>query len=175
MTKKHPLPWRALTIACVASSALVTSLVVPMPIRLIYNVSASVPTGLYAVSPAEQLHRGDLVAVIPPEPLASWLVEGGYLGRNAPLLKRIEALPGERVCRHGMVVTVGVVVRAVARDRDSSGRPLPRWDGCRVVGERELFLLNPDRADSLDGRYFGPLPRAAVVGRASPLWTSGAP
>ena len=30
--------------------------------------------------------------------------------------------------------------------------------------------MNPQSADSLDGRYFGPLPAASIVGRAIPLW-----
>ena len=33
--------------------------------------------------------------------------------------------------------------------------------------------MNPRSANSLDGRYFGPLPASSVVGRAIPLWTNG--
>ncbi len=35
----------------------------------------------------------------------------------------------------------------------------------------EVFLMNPTAPDSLDGRYFGPLPASSIVGRAVPLWT----
>jgi type IV secretory pathway protease TraF len=35
----------------------------------------------------------------------------------------------------------------------------------------EVFLMNWDEPASLDGRYFGPIPLHAVVGRAVPLWT----
>jgi len=45
--------------------------------------------------------------------------------------------------------------------------------GCRILRQDEVFLLNPRSADSLDGRYFGPLPTSSVVGRAVPLWTIG--
>jgi type IV secretory pathway protease TraF len=107
--------------------------------------------------------------VMPPEPLASWLVEGGYLGRDVPLLKRVEALPRQRVCRHETRVTVDGQLRALARDVDRFGRQLPRWSGCLVVGEGQIFLLNADHPGSLDGRYFGPLPRTTVLGRATPL------
>jgi type IV secretory pathway protease TraF len=31
--------------------------------------------------------------------------------------------------------------------------------------------MNWRSEDSLDGRYFGTLPGAAIVGRAEPLWT----
>ena len=46
---------------------------------------------------------------------------------------------------------------------------MPVWQGCRTLGAGELLLLNPDHPDSLDGRYFGPLPASTVIGRATPL------
>ena len=55
------------------------------------------------------------------------------------------------------------------RERDGRGRPLPVWQDCRTLGADELLLLNPDHPDSLDGRYFGPLPTSTVIGRATPL------
>ena len=59
----------------------------------------------------------------------------------------------------------------VARERDRRGRPLPIWQGCRVIANGEVFLMNWDEPASLDGRYFGPTPFSAIVGRAEPLWT----
>ena len=35
----------------------------------------------------------------------------------------------------------------------------------------EVFLMNPGVPDSLDGRYFGPLPASSIIGRAAPVWT----
>jgi type IV secretory pathway protease TraF len=35
--------------------------------------------------------------------------------------------------------------------------------------------MNWNEPASLDGRYFGPLPRSAIVGRAAPLWTFAEP
>src|SRR3546814_15964061 len=57
---------------------------------------------------------------------------------------------------------------------DLLGRPLPRWSGCHTLGPSEVFLMNPTVPDSLDGRYFGPLPTTALVARAEPLWTDEA-
>jgi type IV secretory pathway protease TraF len=31
--------------------------------------------------------------------------------------------------------------------------------------------MNRTPPDSLDGRYFGPLPMIAIVGRVDPIWT----
>ena len=142
----------------------------PAP-RLIWNASASVPIGLYALRPAGALRVGELVVVAPPEPLADFLDERRYLPKGVPLLKRILALPGQVVCRTGRTVTVDGTVMGEALDRDHLGRPLPVWQGCHRVADGEVFLMNRQPADSLDGRYFGALPAATIVGRAEPLWT----
>ena len=141
----------------------------PAP-RLIWNASASVPIGLYTVHPAGALHVGELLVVVPPEPLATFLDTRRYLPKGVPLLKHILALPGQTICRSGRTITVDAVAVGEALDRNHLGRPLRVWQGCRVVAAGEVFLMNR-RADSLDGRYFGPLPATTIVGRADPLWT----
>jgi len=138
---------------------------------LIWNASASVPVGFYAVIPITQPGIGDLVAVRPPEPLGRWLVENGYLGPDTPLLKRVAALPGSEVCREGTTINVDGHAIAEAQLRDRLGRPLPAWRGCRTLRDGELFLLNAAHPGSLDGRYFGPLGADTVIGRATPIWT----
>ena len=45
------------------------------------------------------------------------------------------------------------------------------WQGCRMLREGQVFLMNWDEPASLDGRYFGPIHLSAIVGRAEPLWT----
>jgi type IV secretory pathway protease TraF len=50
--------------------------------------------------------------------------------------------------------------------KDHSGRPLPSWQGCRVICRSEIFLTNPNEPASLDGCYFGPLPIASMAGLA---------
>jgi conjugative transfer signal peptidase TraF len=141
--------------------------------RYVWNASASVPIGLYRLQPAGELAVDELVAVLPPEPLATFLAEGGYLPRGIPMLKRVLALPGQTVCRVRDVITVDEIEMGVVRERDGLGRPLPAWRGCRVVAEDEVFLMNWLSADSLDRRYFGTMPTTAIVARAEPLWTYG--
>ena len=139
--------------------------------RFIWNASASVPIGLYSLGPVGVLNVGDLVAVLPPDDLAGFLDARGYLPRGLPLIKRVLALPGTEVCRRGPSVIAYDHAYGDAQPRDRFGRDLPQWQGCRVIAAGEVFLLNWDSGDSLDGRYFGALPASAVIGRALPLYT----
>ena len=162
----------------IVTSVAVTSIVftsfVSTPLRLVWNASASVPIGFYDLDPPRELAVGDLVAVMPDKPLVDWMVERGYIGRSVPLMKRVAALPGQQVCRTGNAVTVDAVPFGDALDRDKRGRPLPVWRGCRRIADGDVFLMNPDVPDSLDGRYFGPIPVRTIIGEATPLYTDEA-
>ncbi len=155
----------------VATIGVAVASLVSLPLRLVWNASASVPIGFYLIDPPRDVRVGDLVAVMPPKPLADFMVERGYIGRNVPLLKHVAALPGQQVCRTGNAITVDDVRFGDALDRDRRGRPLPIWQGCRKVADGDIFLMNVSVADSLDGRYFGPIAANAVIGQATPLYT----
>ncbi len=155
----------------------VSALALPLAInpspRVIWNASASVPIGLYVVTPAAKLQVSDLVVVRPPGDVAKFLADGGYLPPGVPLVKRVLALPAQTICRIGHTITVDSIAVGDARERDSHGRALPVWRGCRVVADGDVFLMNRQCGDSFDGRYFGPLPATSVVGRAQPIWIVG--
>ncbi|SFN38435.1 conjugative transfer signal peptidase TraF [Bradyrhizobium sp. Rc3b] len=151
--------------------ALIAPIVLEITPAYIWNASESVPIGLYRVQPPDKLFVTELLAVQPPEPLATFLDLNGYLPIGVPMLKRVLALPGQTVCRTGLTISVDEVAVGEAKDHDRRGKPLPKWQGCRVVGDGELFLMNWQSGDSLDGRYFGFLPASNVIGRALPVWT----
>jgi len=142
-----------------------------LPKLLLWNSSASVPRGLYLLRSARPLRVGELVAVQPPPQLTEFMAQRGYLPRGVPLLKHIGALTGQAVCRHRTSLSIDGHPVAVARDRDTQGRVLPDWQGCRTLGAGEVFLLNPAAPNSFDGRYFGVLSARTINQRAEPLWT----
>lgn len=158
-------------------SALATGVAafVDPPKKLIWNASASAPVGLYRVVPVDRIDVTDLAVVMPPEELANFLDERRYLPKGLPLLKRVLALGGTQVCRSGADIIAYGMSYGQARERDSQGRPLPDWRGCRQIAEGEAFFMNWDAPDSFDSRYFGPLPLETVIGRAIPLWTTDGP
>lgn len=166
MTRRRTLAVTALAVLTIGATSAIDA-----PTKLIWNATASAPIGFYTVEPADRIVVPDLVAIVPPEPLAAFMVERGYVGRGVPLLKRVLGLPGQRVCRIGFAITVDGVEMGEALQRDRHGRALPVWQGCRIIGDGEIFIMNWEVRDSLDGRYFGPIPASSVIGRALPLWT----
>lgn len=163
-------PWITLGagfVACCLLASVPSERRTPM---IVFNTTTSAPVGFYRIDqPPPQV--GDLVVVRPPPELASWMAARRYLPRNVPLIKYIAALGGQHVCgREGRVLIDGQRA-AVTLPKDRLGRRLHPFEGCRRLQADEVFLLNAEAPHSLDGRYFGPLPSASVVGRATPLWT----
>jgi len=138
--------------------------------RLIWNRTASAPTGLYWLSD-EPFTRDRWVVVSSQSAVAQWAEAREYVGKNWPLLKQIAGLPGDEVCRNGSEIRINNQPVALAKSVDSIGRNLPIWEGCRILEANELFLLTPHPA-SLDGRYFGPIKQTDLDGVAIPLMTS---
>ncbi len=88
----------------------------PVP-RYLWNASRSAPIGLYELQPNGKLAVTRLVAVRPPEPLATFLADRRYLPRGVPLLKRVlgafwaDSLP-RSTRRHGRQDRDGCGARA---------------------------------------------------------------
>lgn len=165
---------RSLILAGVVVAATLATLTVPVSRYAVWNATASVPTGLYAIRGKASLHVGERIAIEPPPKLRSLLAERHYLPTGIPLLKRIAAVRGQRVCRFAHGITIDGQYVGASRARDRLGRLLPVWSGCHVLRTGELFVMSPAAPDSFDGRYFGPLRLDTVIGRATPVWTDEA-
>jgi conjugative transfer signal peptidase TraF len=174
MTRRFLARTTVIVAATFALSFAAIAVTDPLP-RLVWNASASAPIGLYRIQPDDNPPLGTLIAIAPPPHLGRWMAARGYLGANVPLLKHVAAKAGQRVCRSGFIVSVESRPVVVALQHDRAGRPLPVWRGCQTLGADELLLLNPAHPDSLDGRYFGPLPASTVLGRAVPILTRTTP
>lgn len=137
--------------------------------RFVWNISPSMPRGLY-------LARRDIVPTLgskvlfSPSPSASAVIRARhYLPAGVSLLKRVVAVPGERVCiGPKLFVANGVVIGEVAL-RDSAGRVLVPFVFCDVVPSGSAFVATTARL-SFDSRYFGPVSLASLT-TVEPVWT----
>ncbi len=139
--------------------------------RLIYNATASAPLGFYWLDRDAAPQRGEFVLAWAPSAARALAARRGYLPFDVPLVKRVAAVRGERICADGRTIFVDGHAVATRLAKDREGRALPHWQGCRVLGSGDVFLLMAAVPDSFDGRYFGAIARQAVIGRLIPLWT----
>jgi len=175
---------RRVLFACmgIGLAALCAPVVAPISARdrvfVVYNPTDSVPRGWYRVGRIDgvaSLHVGSTVLARLPAEVAAFASERGYLPRNVPILKRIDAIAPQLVCVREQAVHVDGAVVATTRTSDGAHRPMQAWTQCRPLTDGELFLLSRTNPASFDSRYFGPIAASAVLGIARPLWTWSAP
>jgi conjugative transfer signal peptidase TraF len=159
------------TLACVGILACLGASRLHAPISLLYNPSGSVARGWYLIVPVTHLKVGMLVIARLPVWAARLAAARGYLPITVPVIKRVAARGGERVCERAGVLSIEGRPVAQALTADSAGRPLPAWRACRHLRANEILLLGEGAADSYDSRYFGAVVVSAIMGRGIPLWT----
>jgi conjugative transfer signal peptidase TraF len=146
-----------------------TIIVIPRPV-VVWNSSASAPTGLYFVTSKSGLERGDMAALWLPPRARRIAAERRYLPHNIPAIKRVVAVAGDSVCALGSRISVNGQWIADRHAFDGKGHPMPWWQNCKRLGKDELFLLNEEAANSFDGRYVGISKLSDVIGEASLIW-----
>ncbi|AOR76375.1 S26 family signal peptidase [Novosphingobium resinovorum] len=152
----------ALAILC---ALLATTIVVAPTPRLVWNSSRSAPLGLYLVSPGQPVRRGDFAVAHMPEEWRWLAAERGYLPERVPLVKRVAAVSGQTVCAAANRIIIDGRQVAERRAVDSRHRPMPWWNGCRILGQRQVFLLMAEHPQSFDGRYFGVTESTEIIGQ----------
>ncbi len=158
-----------LSIVAIAVIGLVTtSPLHPLPI-LIWNLTPSVPVGLYLLQAGQLPKHGEFAVAELPISAARIAQARNYLPKGVRLIKPVAGLPGETVCRFGAVISLNGRLVGMAKSSDAMHRPLPIWQGCRHVAANQIFLMNPQVHDSFDGRYFGATDQKLILGRAQPL------
>lgn len=116
------LPAKPTALIGLGAAALATTIALPPTPWLVWNASASAPIGLYAVSGRQDIASGDMVLVRVPDRWRRLAAERRYIPINIPLVKRVAAAPGDRVCARGREIYDDilhidlVIVHALGRD-----------------------------------------------------------
>lgn len=159
---------QVLSIAVVSVMILGIGLFVKLPVKVIYNPTDSAPRGYYLVVNSA-IQKGDYVLANIPEEAKTLAAKRQYLPINIPILKPVAAGYGEHICVKNHQVFINGKAAAKLLERDSRGRILMPWAECRSL-LREFFLLSTYSPYSFDSRYFGPVDRQMIIGKAVPLW-----
>lgn len=160
-------------------AALLVAAVVAYAVGVRFTLTPSVPRGFY-LQTDDAVEVGRLVTFCPPEDVAAYALERGYLHRGScpggvePLGKYVLATEGDTVIlsEEGVQVNGRAVSNSAVYAQDAVGRELPHYAfGEHVVGEDSLFAFSGHHPRSFDSRYFGPVPKSSVRGVLRPLWT----
>lgn len=143
-----------------------------------YNVTPSMPRGLYRVTEASPT-RGDLVAFCLEGDAAALALARGYVRSGScpsgtqPLVKRLVGTVGDMVTLEALGVRINGRLHPNSRrlPQDRQGRSLPGdiLQSGRIPHGMAL-VLSADCAGGFDGRYFG-LMSVASLRKVEPLWT----
>jgi signal peptidase I len=102
------------------------------------------------------IHRGDiLVFKAPPAENCGTPVKD--------LVKRVIGLPGDHLTSNGNTIYVNGKVLKITW---THYEPLGRAIGNVTVPKNDYFMMGDNYPDSCDSRYWGPVPRSDIVGRA---------
>jgi signal peptidase I len=121
------------------------------------------------------VHRGDIVVFATPP-----LEQQDY----ADLVKRVVGLPGETISsKNGQVYIDGKLLAEpwLPKGPQSWTGPLPgdahpQYDlpGPVTIPPGDYYVMGDNRTDSEDSRWFGPIPKSLIVGRAvAVVWPLG--
>ncbi len=134
---------------------------------LLYNPSHSIPEGFYGRTSGPPT-VGAIVTVRAIDVSPSYAELRDFNDPGDRFIKRVVAARGQVICGKGGEIAIDGISVVHRLERDAAGRELPRWEGCRVLGQGEFLLLG-DTADSFDGRYWGPVSAQAIEGVWRPL------
>lgn len=158
-----------LTSLCMAGVAFITAGALNTRDLVLFNASPSAPTGFY-LRTNEPVRDGAFVTVRASDVAPGLAALRGFADERDRFIKRALLRPGVQVCARGSwaISDTRVLRRRVV---DADGHALPTWDGCRTLGDNEVFLVG-DTDDSFDSRYFGVVPLSAIEGVWRPILLS---
>ena len=163
----------------------------------IFNISESLPIGIYQKLEDKNFQKGDLVILDIPKERMDFMISRGYIDGNMlkTMLKRIEGVEGETF----KVLTVEELKGSLFSENnefssieisslpkkflikenkilgsisnfDSRGRQLPQIKSPLILNKDEFFVMG-ESDNSFDSRYFGKIKKEEILYKVKPILT----
>jgi len=165
------------TAITIAITTLIFTLLYQLGYRV--NLSQSYPRGIYRSIEKSTLDYGDFIMFCPKNtPLMQEALKRGYILRGVcdggyyPLLKKVAALPGDRVeVKDYVYINGNKQPKSKLYKEDPKGNPLPRTkDNNITVPQGYMFLLSDYHELSFDSRYLGLIEQNRTISHMEPYW-----
>lgn len=164
---KAPLYITALVVLSLLILQLIHTIIGP---KYILNLSSSLPIGIYRITPFDgRLRRGKIAWIKTPESAGRFIYDRGWLPHGWPLLKHIEAIPGDTFSITSSTFSVNNKYIGPVFNQDSKGKPLPKLRGNFRVQAGHFLPVATNIEKSFDGRYFGAIPQTYIIAIAVPI------
>ena len=165
--------------------------------RYVFNISESLPIGIYQKLEDKNFQKGDLVVLDIPKERMDFMISRGYIDGNMlkTMLKRIEGVEGETF----KVLTVEELKGSLFSENnefssieisslpkkflikenkilgsisnfDSRGRQLPQIKSPLILNKDEFFVMG-ESDNSFDSRYFGKIKKEEILYKVKPILT----
>ena len=165
--------------------------------RYVFNISESLPIGIYQKLEDKNFQKGDLVILDIPKERMDFMIWRGYIDGNMlkTMLKRIEGVEGETF----KVLTVEELKGSLFSENnefssieisslpkkflikenkilgsisnfDSRGRQLPQIKSPLILNKDEFFVMG-ESDNSFDSRYFGKIKKEEILYKVKPILT----
>ena len=165
--------------------------------RYVFNISESLPIGIYQKLEDKNFQKGELVILDIPKERMDFMISRGYIDGNMlkTMLKRIEGVEGETF----KVLTVEELKGSLFSENnefssieisslpkkflikenkilgsisnfDSRGRQLPQIKSPLILNKDEFFVMG-ESDNSFDSRYFGKIKKEEILYKVKPILT----
>jgi conjugal transfer pilin signal peptidase TrbI len=168
-TRAERLPWPRfagrLILLCFLAGAPLAYLGTRYRIGIDWQAERCLPdTSVYLIDRWNRVPAKNGLYAFTTQGLAPWYADG------TRMLKRMTAVPGEvvEVSGRGIRVQGGEIGQGLTL-AERLGQPPEAFHRQQLLGEGQ-YWFSGDAPTSFDSRYWGPVSREQLIGRAWPLW-----
>lgn len=145
---------------------LLTAGYISLPHMLIYNYTASLPTGWYWLEDTDRISRGDIVLCDAEQDIMQLALQRKWIKKDTHFLKYVYGIPGDIYEIRANRYIVNGEDKGEIKRIDTEGRPMPLLTDGKYTVPDGYLLIGTEAENSFDSRYYGPVSLKNVYKKA---------